>query len=518
VSAVPDVLVVGAGPTGLALALQAHDHGAHVRVVERRPEAFRRSRAFLMHPRTLEVLRPLGVTEELMARSPAAGSACLHLGGRSLAVGTGELALPGTPFPPLTLLRQMDVEEVLGQALAERGIAVERGIELVDLTEDGGAARVALRSAAGVEQSVVPAVAGCDGVESTVRRLAGIDWPGGDYRREVVLADVDVVGDLAPGTGHLVAGRGGLVFAFPLGEGAGWRVLATRPVRGRTVPPGRDGPALAPAELQGLLDRAGLGVRITASPWSTRVRLQHRIATRYRRGPVFLAGDAAHASSPAGGQGMNTGIQDAANLGWKLAFARSSTDPDGLLDTYEEERRPVAQQTLGLTHLLFWAESSTDPVASLLRGVLAPLAAPVVPALLRNRALTTAGLRTLSGVRIGYRGSRLSVDGRPRPAGRLRAGDRLPDEPVTCDGRRGRLHELLSRPGVHLLVAAGAASPLADGQRSSNRVHVHRLTGRAEGAGVVAVRPDGHAGFVGAPADRDGLRRWLSFAGAAAAG
>jgi hypothetical protein len=215
-------------------------------------------------------------------------------------------------------------------------------------------------------------------------------------------------------------------------------MAASRPVRGRPAPPGRDGPPLSPAELQDLVDRAGLGVRITRSAWSTRVRLQHRVATRFRSGPVFLAGDAAHASSPAGGQGMNTGIRDAANLGWKLAFAPGSSDPDGLLDTYEEERRPVAQQTLALTHLLFWAESSTDPVASLLRGILAPMAAPLVPGLLRNRILTTSGLRQVSGVRIAYRGSRLSVDGAPCRAGSQRAGDRLPDGPVTCEaGRAG---------------------------------------------------------------------------------
>ena len=506
----PDVLVVGAGPTGLALALQAHAHGAQVRIVERRPQAFRRSRAFLTHPRTLEVLRPLGVTDELMARSPAAGSACLHLGGRSVPLGTGGLSLPGTPFPPLTLLRQMDVEEVLAGALADRGIAVERGTELVDLTEDDGATCVALRSPAGVERLTVPALAGCDGVESTVRRLAGIGWPGGEYRREVVLADLDLAGDLEPDIAHLVPGRGGLVFAFPLGEGgATWRFLATRRVGGNPIPPGRDGPSLAQGELQDLLDRSGLGARITRSVWSTRVRLQHRVATRYRRGPVFLAGDAAHASSPAGGQGMNTGIQDAANLGWKLAFARRSCDPDGLLDTYERERRPVAQQTLALTHLLFWAESSTDPVAALLRGTLAPLAAPMVPALLRNRTLTRAALRLLSGVGIGYRGSPLSVDAVAGSAGGFRAGDRLPDRTVVGEGASRPLHELLARPGVHVLLPAGVESPLAPGPL----VHEHRLTGWP-GRGLVAVRPDGHVGFRGGPGDRDGLARWCAFAGA----
>jgi hypothetical protein len=207
---------------------------------------------------------------------------------------------------------------------------------------------------------------------------------------------------------------------------------------------------------------------------------------------------------------MNTGIQDAANLGWKLAFATRSSDPDGLLATYEAERRPVAQETLALTHLLFWAESGTGPLPALLRGGVAPLAAPLIPALLRNRTLTGAGLRALSGVRIRYPRSRLSMPGGPVPSGVPRPGYRVADRPVECDGVRRRLHDLLDRPGVHLLLPEGAAPAVA-----GPWVHPHRLTGWP-GAAVVAVRPDGHVGFRGAPGDADALRRWLSFAGASA--
>jgi 2-polyprenyl-6-methoxyphenol hydroxylase-like FAD-dependent oxidoreductase len=509
----PDVLVVGAGPTGLTLALQACAHGADVRIIERRSEEFRPSRALIAHPRTLEVLRPLGVTDELLARADSAPRVCLHLGTRRVPVALAELDLPDTAFPHLTMIRQADVEAVLTHALAARGVQVDRSTELVDVGVASDDPRVRLRTPAGEEDLACPVVVGCDGAESLVRTGLGIGWPGGTYRREVVLADLDLApGDDGPepGSAHVVAGRDGLLFLFALGEGAAWRLLATRPVGPELPSPGRTGPAVPEDQLQELLVRSGLSATITRVAWSSRVRLQHRIADRFRRGNFFLAGDAAHTSSPAGGTGMNTGIQDAANLGWKLALAASSGDPETLLGSYESERRPVAQQVLALTHLIFWAESSTDPAATFLRGAVAPRLAPVVPWALRRRRLMADGVRLLSQLNTGYRRSPLSVDGEPTGHG-PRAGDRLPDGPVRCDGRRVRLHELLARPGVHLLLGRDAIAPALP--TPAPNLHVHRLTS-TPGAGAVVVRPDGYVGFTSRRSDGAGLRHWLDrFAG-----
>jgi 2-polyprenyl-6-methoxyphenol hydroxylase-like FAD-dependent oxidoreductase len=508
----PGILVVGAGPTGLALALQAHDHGAAVRVVERRTEVFRPSRALILHPRTLEVLRPLGVTDALLDRADTSPGVRLHLGQRSVPVRLASLDLPDTAFPHLTMLRQADAEAVLARALEDRGVAVERGTELVGLQHGTTSAHVHLRGPHGPEQATFGAVVGCDGVDSTVRRALHIGWPGGTYDREVVLADLDLAGDdggLEPGVAHVSAVRGGLVFLFAQGERARWRLLATRPATGG-LRQGAAGPEVPTAELSDLIREAGLGADIAAVAWSSRVALQHRIAERYRRGRVFLAGDAAHASSPAGGTGMNTGIQDAVNLGWKLAFAPGSADAEVLTGSYEIERRPVARQVLALTHAIFWAESSTDAVAGFLRGTLAPLLAPVVPVVLARRRLVAEGIRLLSQLRVDYPGSPLSVPGRaPRPD-RTRAGDRLSDATVTCGGRRVRLHELVAEPGVHLLLDRDAGA--VPGAASGRRVRVHRLADRP-GTGVVAVRPDGHVGFCTGGPDRDGLRSWLDLVG-----
>ena len=511
------ILVAGAGPAGLALALQAHDHGADVRVIERRAEAFRPSRALILHPRTLEVLRPLGVTQALLARADTAPVAVLQLGRRVARVGLADLALADTAFPHLSLVRQMDVETVLEQALADRGIVVERGTELAGAREDPRGARALLRSDGNLTEALFGFVVGCDGPASTVRSQAGIGWYGRPYPVEVVLADAELEGDLDgdPGGAHVVAGRRGLVFAFRLGERATWRLLATRPAGVDQVPFGQPGPPVPVTELQAILDGAGLHARITHLAWSARVRVQYRVAGQFRRGRLYLAGDAAHAYSPATGQGMNAAIQDAANLGWKLAFGAPWPGSAALLDSYDVERRPVAVQVLGMTHLVFWGEAGTGPVPALLRGTFAPCAAPAIPALMRRRRVVAAGIRVLSQLRVSYRGSPLSVEAAPHARGGPRAGDRLPDSTVTCAGRSIRLHELLARPGVHVLLDRDADVPGIP--RPGPLVHVHRITSNP-GRGLITVRPDGHIGLRCQSADASQLGAWLDLIKAPGAG
>lgn len=506
-----EVLVVGAGPTGLTLALQAHAHGAHVRIVERRTEAFRPSRALIMHARTLEVLRPLGVTEALLARANTAPEGHLHLGHREVDVRLADLALPDTAFPHLTFMRQADVEQVLAQALADRGVEVERGTELIAVSAEGASARVVLESRAGIERQEYDFVAGCDGPESLVRRAAGIGWPGAAYGQEVVLADLEISTDLVSGVAHVVAGRRGLLFLFALGERATWRLLATRPAGGDLAPFGQPGPALPAAELQAMIDQAGFAAQITEVAWSARYRLQHRVASHFRHGRFFLAGDAAHAFSPATGQGMNTGIQDAINLGWKLAFASSASDSAVLLDSYELERRPVAWQTLALTHVAFWGEASTSPLPALFRGVVVPLGATALPTITRQRWLVALGIRVMSQLLLAYPNSPISVEHGPRLHGWPRPGHRLPDRVVTMDGRRTRLHTLLARPGVHVLLErdVGHLACLAFGPHLT----LHRLS-HIPGTGIIAVRSDGYVGFTDQSGDTDQLAAWLARVGA----
>jgi len=546
-----DIVVVGAGTTGLALALQAHDHGARVRIVERRLEPFRPSRAMIMLPRTLEELRPLGVTDALLAKGDVAASARLHLRSRTVPVGSTGFDLPGTAFPHLLLIRQADVEAVLSAALAARGVPVERGAELVGI-RPGRSRRAIIRHNELEEQlEEVPYryLAGCDGAESVVRERIGA-WHGGDYAQEVVLADLELRGTggdadtdtvtgrgtrtglgkangagLEPGTAHVVAGRRGLLFLLAIGERATWRMLATRRARESSLPFGQPGTAVPHAELQALVDDAGLPAEITGVAWSAPVRLQHRLATHFRRGPLFIAGDAAHVHSPAGGQGMNTGIQDALNLGWKLAFAagseRAGSERVGagrprtvLLGSYERERRPADRRVLWSTHVIFWAEASLHPLAQLGRSVLVPLGAPLIPWLTRRRRLMARGAGALFRFGLHYRRSPLSVERKAGPARRSgpRAGSRLPDAQVTCEGRRVRLHELIAEPGVHVLLQRDADA--VDARLLGAQIHVHRLTDRP-GRGVAIIRPDGYLGFRSAVVDQGQVGDWLRLVGLA---
>jgi len=511
-----DVLVVGGGPTGLVTALQAHAHGASVRVVERRSTAFRPSRAMVVHPRTLEALRPLGLAEAVLERAEASPRAELHLRHRTVEVRLADVMLPDSAFPHLALVRQADVEEVLARALAERGVAVERGTELVTHGADGDGAQARLRRDRGPdEEARCRFLVGCDGSGSTVRRGARVDFPGGAHAEEVVLADLEL--DLEPATApspgrlHVAVGRHGLAFLFPLGEnGAPWRLLATRPTGAR---PGAA--AATPAvpdteELSRLLHDSGLPAGVDRCAWSTVVPLQHRVATTLRAGPVFLAGDAAHTSSPAAAQGMNTGLLDGLALGWRLALAAGHDRVEPLLDSYDHERRAVALQVVALTRLVLFAEASTTPAAELARAHLVPLVVPALPLLLGRRRLTALVAAILSQRWVSYRHSPISVDDTPYAAG-ARPGDRLPDRDVVAMGRPRRLHDLAAAPGVHLLLDRDAVAP--DPSRLGSHVTVHRLED-TPGHGLVAVRPDGHVGFRSSRGDSTALGRWLDLVAA----
>ncbi|MDQ0731017.1 FAD-dependent monooxygenase [Arthrobacter sp. B1I2] len=528
-----DLLVVGAGPAGLTTALQAHAHGATVRVVDRREHRVRPSRAMMLHARALEGLRPLGVTDGLLERADTTPEARIHLGRRVVEARLGHANLPDTAFPHLTLVRQADVEDVLWQELQARGVPVDWGVEFRGLGPERrgwegsapGSAMVHadLHAASGAAgHHVSRFLAGCDGQSSTVRGITGAQWRGGPYRVEAVLADLELDGTLDPGLLHVAVGSAGLAFLFALGEGATWRMLATRPALPQpNAGFGQLGPPVPPEEVVRLLRESGLGAAVRDVRWSALVPLQHRLASTFESNPVFLAGDAAHAHSPAGGQGMNNGILDALNLGWKLGFASTAGRPlPELLESYGQERRLAARRVLALTHVIFFGEASPHPAARLARSLL-PAFAPVLPLLLRRQWLTSRGIRLLAQPFVHYRNSAISRDGVPRANGWPRPGERLPDASVTADGRAVRLHELTAVPGIHLLLerdagpgALGAVPALPALDNRGPLLHVHRLDSRP-GRGVVAVRPDGYIGFRCGEADPAQLRDWLRLVGAA---
>jgi hypothetical protein len=322
-----------------------------------------------------------------------------------------------------------------------------------------------------------------------------------------------------------------MLFFFPLARPASWRMLGMRP-------PSGDGEQLraAPtlADLQGIADAFSSGtLRLRDPVWRTYFRLHHRHAARYRTGRVFLAGDAAHVHSPAGAQGMNTGIQDAWNLGWKLALVAGGIADHALLDTYEPERRPIGRFVLRFTDRAAKFATSESRAIRLLRTQLAPWLAPLVLRFARARAY---GFRTVAQLRISYRRSPAVQEGKPALSRGPKAGDRLPDARIARDGKAGGLQEVLAAPNFHLLLCGpadvwGGEHLAALQERLGDLVDVHRLT-REGGPGVLhdlegqafsrlgvddaaqyLVRPDGYIGYRSGGTELSGvdsyLARWL---------
>lgn len=526
-----DVLIVGAGPTGLALAAELTAFGASVRLVDSAPHRVHESRALAIQPRTLEVLRPLGMTGELVARGNPGVRLRITANGRVAHVPLFDIGADDTAFPFLLFVSQAETEAVLGEHLASHGVAIDRGVTFESCQDDDDGLRCLLRRADGLPQTVrARYLVGCDGAHSTVRKQAGIPFLGGRYPQTFLLADLSVDG-LEPGTVNTFLGPEGPLFFFPLGRPAPWRLIT---MRSRT--PGQTGAeSVTVGELQTRADHAtGDGVRVRDPVWTSAFSVHHRAAVRYRSERVFVAGDAAHVHSPAGAQGMNTGIQDAVNLGWKLALVCRGVSPDALLDSYDAERRPVGQFVLRFTDRAFTVVTSTHPLVRAIRAHVVPR---VLPLALRIRAGRRAAFRTVSQLGIRYRHSP-GVDASRRPWRGPRPGDRLPDALVVRAGEKIWLHAALPASSFHLLLCGPADvwdgtaveevrrgyEPLltvhrlvpADGLARTDAADLIDAAGtalsrlRVRDAAALIVRPDGHIGYRADDGDLSGAVRYLA--------
>lgn len=502
-----DVLVVGAGPVGLVAACQLVRLGVRVRVVDLLERPTDESRAVVIHARSLEMLAALGVRPRLEARGR-------RIDGLEIADGrTGavraDVDLTGIPsrHPFMLDIAQPDTEAVLAERAAELGIVVERGVTLTALTQGADGVEVTLRSAAGEETARVGWVVGADGGHSTTRHLVGARLEGGFHGQHFAMADVEVETSLAPETGRMFTHPDGLALMFPLRGRRARLIFLVDDPGDATAPTLEQVEALARERMAGR-------VRATAAHWLTYFEIHHAQVPEYRHGRVLLAGDAAHVHSPAGAQGMNTGIQDAANLAWKLALvARHGAAPE-LLDTYQEERHPVGAAVVKLTTTLTDVGTATGPLAVLRNGGM--FVVGHVP------RLGEAAAERLAEVAIGYPGSSLAVQHGTHRHGAARAGEHAPDPEGLRrpDGTPVAVEELLERPGF-VLLAWGDAGELPDvlGQLGTTvRVGTDVLDpddvlGAHYGpgpAGLALIRPDGYLGLVADTADATVVRRYLA--------
>ncbi len=452
----------------------------------------------------------MGLAERFLAAGHRLHGLSLHH--RLEQIGAIDFASLASPFPFALGLPQAETERLLTEELARFGITVERGVELTSFTQTSDAVRAVLRHADGPEETVeFPWVIGCDGAHSSTRHILGMDFEGAPYDESFILADVQLETVLARDRVHLFLGDDGVLAVIPFSENL-WRIVANIPPAARDLTL----PEVSLGEVQALLDLRGPPQARAREPiWMSRFHISHRKVRQFRQLRVFLAGDAAHIHSPAGGQGMNTGIQDAFNLAWKLALVVRRRAPAQLLASYHVEREPVAREVLNLTDRITRMATMRNSVAQKVRDFLLP----------RVSGIDFVGDKMadrLAGLNVGYRASGIVEN---HGGGRLRAGDRAPDAELRDgDNQARRFFELFREPRHVLLLFLGAAgdgalkaervgtvlSALPGGMLDTYRIArgaggppaelrdvsglAHAAYGLTEG-GVVLVRPDGYLAY-----------------------
>ena len=409
------VLIVGAGPTGLVLALCLTRLGVRVRIVDKTAEPGTTSRALVVHARTLEFYRQLGLADAVVQHGLEFTAASLWVSGRRVGhVPFGEMGRGLSRFPYMLILPQDEHEPLLIDRLAQMGITVERRTELVALTNGGDSVRAKLRLSDGSEEECDALyVAGCDGARSRVRESLGVGFPGGTYEHLFYVADVDATGPVINGELHVALDDADFLAVFPLKGLECVRLIGT--VREDAVPTQQQ---LTWGDVGSrVVDR--LGISVDKVNWFSTYHVHHRVAERFQAGRTFLLGDAAHIHSPVGGQGMNTGIGDAVNLAWKLAAVLSGRADARLLSTYETEREEFAQRLVATTDRAFTIVTKSGPLARRVRLNVVPR---VIPPLFTVARVRRFMFRTISQTGLHYRHSALSLG----KAGRVHGGDRLP--------------------------------------------------------------------------------------------
>ncbi|KAK7976531.1 hypothetical protein PG989_014994 [Apiospora arundinis] len=544
-----DVLIIGSGPTGTTMALELAAQGIPFRIVDKIPQRSDKSKALAVQPRSLEIMARHGPVERLIERGNAnLGGAIFVNGKKTVDVNLGGItATRDSAFPHTILAPQSLTEGFLAECLATRyGRSVEFGTEATSIKQDADGVTVTLRKRSSssplsssasstssastkVEDSDETAngtqadeetirakyVVGADGAHSIVRHATSVQFEGDAYPQDFILCDAHLRNSSMSRDRFRICMRYGLLLVFPLGNDV-VRLVASRP-----GVPATDEPVLK--DFQDWLDYMvpDGGGEIYDPIWLTRFKLHHRVSTNYRDGRLFLAGDAAHIHSPAGGQGMNTGIQDSVNLGWKLASVLRGEQPDAFLDSYNEERRPIGLRILGSSDYLFnvlgvrYRHSSIIGTAE---GFSGPVSggdrAPDGPLIGYGE---DKGERELKKQKQGMRLHQLLVPNKhhlvlfsgAKPSEAASVDDLQQAAKTFRDGNSGGaalVHTLVARPSSDIerlsLPSSGSYYLDADGV-------LHGRYGFEDGPGYAYIRPDGHVAHIGPLSALPLFMKWL---------
>jgi 2-polyprenyl-6-methoxyphenol hydroxylase-like FAD-dependent oxidoreductase len=496
-----DVLIIGAGPTGLVLALWLTRLGVKVRIIDETAAPGTTSRALAVQARTLELYRQLDLADAVVAKGHRTPAVNLWLGGeRKARISLNDMGKGLTPYPFLHIFPQDEHERLLVAKLESLGISVERQTELLHFFEQASGVVARLHGADGRESDCEATyLAGCDGARSKVRETIGTGFPGGTYEHLFYVADIEASGAAVDGELHVDLDESDFVAVFPLaGEG-----------RARLIGTVRDERASRAETLtfEDIRNHAIGQMKLapTKINWFSTYHVHHRVTQHFRKGRAFLIGDAAHIHSPAGGQGMNTGIGDAINLAWKLAAVVKGQASDTLLDSYEAERIGFARRLVATTDRAFTFATGQGRLAAFVRKRLAPI---ILPALFSFGVVRRFAFRTVSQTMINYRGSLLSRG----TAGQVQGGDRLP---WAATGRVDNFAPLTSMDWqVHVY---GEASSELTAWCGQHRLPLHVFAWRPEhgNAGLARnalylLRPDTYVALAEASGSADALNRYFA--------
>lgn len=486
-------LIVGAGPTGLNLALRLARRGVAFRIIDQHQGPAEESRALALHARTLEFYRQLGVADAIVGKGVQVEAICLHERGKArTTIPLQDIGRGLSPYPFILDFPQDEHEHFLIGCLRELGVNVEWGTSLLNFIQQDDGIEAALSREDRQETARFRYICGCDGARSRVREGIGAKFGGGTYERRYYVADVKLK---VPDRGHafhLALSAGGFALRLPARQGAMERLIGT-------APEGTDPPTFD--MVRGDAERL-LGTEVAELNWFSTYKVHHRVADRFRAGRAFLLGDAGHLHSPIGGQGMNTGIGDAVNLAWKLAAVLRDEAAPAILDSYEPERIAFARTLVATTDRLFSAVVGEGFIGNLVRSWVIPTVLPAATSLPAGRRTL---FRLVSQIHIRYPRSPLSSGS----AGRVTGGDRLPwvgalDNFAPLGSLRWQLH-VYGATGPDLARAAG---------RLGIPVHAFDWCDAADAAGLhkdaaYLVRPDGYVGLAMATPDAGTLDAYV---------
>lgn len=474
------VLIVGAGPTGLVMALSLARRGVPIRIIDQKDGPTRESRAMGLHARTLEFYRQFGFGDEVVERGVVADVVHFRAGDRDVTqFSLADMGKGISPYPFMLAFPQDEHERFLLDKLAELGVEVHWGATLVDLTDRGDCVEVAVDDGTSTEQSTYAYVAGCDGAHSAVRENLGIGFPGGSSEGLFYVADARVQG-VSGGGIYLGFREAGLGLMIPVSSTGTQRLIGLVPTDLKLK---KD---IGFEDLRAHIEHL-LGIDVGEVNWFSTYQVHHRVAERFGRGRVFIAGDAGHIHSPAGGQGMNTGIGDAINLSWKIAEVLHGRADPALLETYEVERILFAQKLIATTDRVFQFLVDDGTAAQTARVHVLPR---VVGTLAKFSAPRKLMFKTVSQTRITYKDCEFNRG----KAGAIRGGDRLPwirtaegDNFAALRSLAWQLH-VYGQPDAVFVQAA---------EQLGLAVHQYQWSDNARGAGVsrdaaYLVRPDGY--------------------------